>query len=327
MKAKHLLFLLSIALSLPLTAQEDDMYFVPSKKQKNEQETVRNTETAIASSATTPVAATGSSRDVDEYNRRGKQQQIVLTDTLGMQWALQTDENGQSIWVPLENEQAAQDSDVAAQSYEYDDDFSYTQRLGRFHSVYTPYYSWYDPWFDPWYDPWYTSPWYRSSWYYGPHYGWGYGWNYGWGWGYGPGWYGPGFYPHYYYPVYVPSGGRGSSFGHSRGGAMAAGSRGSGVSNSRSNYSSRNTGVRTSRSSGRVGTSSRNAGSRNSNVNRSTTSSSRNYQSASPSRSSSRSSGATFSSGSRGGGGFSGGGSRGGGGFSGGSRGGGGRGR
>ncbi len=285
MKAKHLLFLLSFTVALPLSGQEDDMYFIPSKKKQQAQQPDLNIEMSVASP----------SRDVDEYNRRGKQQ-VVFTDTLGMQWTLQTDENGQSIWMPIENEEVVQDTKPEMQAYG-EEDFSCTRRLGRFHSVYTPYYNYnscYDPWFDPFYDPWLTSPWYRTSWYYGPYYGPYYGW------GYGPGWYGPGFHPHYYHPVYVSGGRRGSSFGHVGGGALASGNRNSGVGTSRSGNVRRSTGVRSSSTARRAGTPSRSTG-----VSRSTSSSRSSQSVGTPSRSgSSRSSGATFSGGgSRGGGG------------------------
>ncbi len=211
---------------------QDDMYFISSKKSKATAETEQATEDAA--SQQTVRASTrrysqetdviGCDRDVDEYNRRGSRDaavddgEVIITDTLGMQWVLQRDANGESVWVPLEDAQEDRQYAEAEEddsSYDYDDDYYYTRRLARFCGYYSPWLAWYDPWYDYWYDPWYGwygyYPWYGYGWGYYPWHGW---------YGYG-GWYG--FHGGHY------RGGRyGGTFGHQGGGALASGSRQSG---------------------------------------------------------------------------------------------------
>jgi hypothetical protein len=186
MKMKKL-FLLTVISALPLTmmAQDDDMYFVPSKKNVAQE--------AASYGMPKNTYYAGSTMSVDDYNRRS--------------WTTVTpiDSTGNDI------------IDFSAVRGVYPDstyseaetaDFQLTRKMSRFDD-YTPseaywdgyrdgrwaspwyYSSWY--WNDPWYwkDPWYYgrygwySPWY-SPWYYGYYRPWHYGY-YGW---YGPRWYG-----------------------------------------------------------------------------------------------------------------------------------------
>lgn len=190
---KSLLLLAMCLVSIGTYAQDDDVYFVPSAKDRSSQS--NDTYTAPGRSTYSPIqgddnayassdwaAGRGNGgRDVDDYNRRGKNYKgSVLADTLTSQ---QLYDQG------------------------YDDgyeDGSYTARIVRFWSpragvcVSSPYYmDYYDLCYDPWYYG-YGSPW---SWGWSGYWGWGswYGWrpyySSWWGWG---GWYDPWYYGPYY---------------------------------------------------------------------------------------------------------------------------------
>lgn len=194
-------------------AQNDDVYFVPSKadKAKTRTESVApSTYTALPYSKDERDAnyddwADGRGNghwDVDRYNRRGQ----YADDSL----AIDSTES-----------MAERDGDYG--------DNSCTSLIVRFHSprvgvyVSSPYYlSFYDPWLDPWFfDSWYGFGWP------GTYYGWGWrpwGWGYyGWydpwypGWGWGPSW---GWAPHYHGPSYAWNAQRGP-----HGGFVAYGNR------------------------------------------------------------------------------------------------------
>ncbi len=176
------LLLLAACVSLPLQAQEDDVYFVPSKSKK---EVVRPAQSVASQSRVDMIERTEGSAprsngmDVDAYNRRYRP-----ADTLDVA----TEER--------------EEADASA----YAPSDSYTLRLVRFHSptvgvwVSSPYYAvvtdygvadvWLDPW-DVYYSPWYTSYWGWSSW------GWSscpsFWWSYNWGWN--PYW-------HHHYPIW-----------------------------------------------------------------------------------------------------------------------------
>ena len=202
-KKLFLLFVLAGAMPLTMMAQDDDLYFVPSKKK------VETTGSSVRNTAERPTYYAGSNRDIDEYNRRGKfrsSYQMIGTDSLGNDIIEFHEGTGiypdtvfvDSMW-------------MAKNGYnDFDNDFTYSRRMSRWDD----YYGWYDPWFYghwgwrplgyySWYDPWYYGPygWYSSwydTWYYG-YYGWGYpyGWGrYGWG------------YPYWHYPHYGWGGGK-----------------------------------------------------------------------------------------------------------------------
>ena len=184
------LILLTAVAALPLTmmAQDDDMYFVPSKEN-------------VAKEAKTygmpkNVYYSGSDRSVDEYNRRMRSRVEPI------------DSAGNDIIDFSAVRGVYPDSTLA-----YEHDYKYTKRLSRFEGYtstsdaywegyrdgrwsspwyYSSYYTWYDPWY--WNDPWYYgyygyySSWY-SPWYYRGYYR---PWRY-WGW-YGPRYYVRGYY-------------------------------------------------------------------------------------------------------------------------------------
>ena len=318
MKKLVLLSVLFGALPISMMAQ-DDLYFTPKKSDK----TVKSTP-KVENDA--PAYYSGSSRSVDEYNRRGKFGSYF--EKIG------TDSLGNDI---IEFHSSAEDvTDTLAVypgtkvEYDVDDDYYYSRRMSRFDDFYWydpwfrgPYYSWHSPWWYSrwgWYDPWYYGYGYNGwyGWYdwYDPYY---YSW-YGWGSPYRWGWYG-GW--HYSRPLYViNSGYRTGNTGSRRvdwGGTSSRINRSSSASrggNSRGFGHSRTYGTRGTTYSTRG-----NSDFGSSSVTRGTTySGSRGVSSGSSSRGSgsfssggSRSSGSFSSGGSRGGGGFSSGTSRGGG--------------
>lgn len=161
-------------------AAQDDLYFTPTKEYKQKVKEMGYGE---------PTYYCGSNRDVDEYNHHFRLDSYYqYIDSLGND-TIHFD--GTMGVYPDCNFR-----DSIGQKMDYDDDFVYSRRMGRFDD----FYGWYDPWFygyrSPWhyrlgwYDPWYYSwydPWYYG-WYSPYYYGWGYPYRY-YGWG---GWYGPG---------------------------------------------------------------------------------------------------------------------------------------
>ena len=186
MKKLILSALLFGAVSLGVMAQ-DDVYFTPSKS-------VKKSMSSYEVINDSPAPLSGSNRDVDEYNRRGKSSSYFKK--------IGTDSLGNDI---IEFHTSAEDiTDTLAVypgtkvEFSVEDDYKYSRRLSRFDDYY-----WYDPWlygyygFGPywryrytgfWYDPWFGyyggwyDPWYYGyygiydPWYYG-YYGWGYPYN------------------------------------------------------------------------------------------------------------------------------------------------------
>lgn len=173
------LMLLAAVGFMPATAQDDDVYFVPSKSSKTSQKDRSN---FSSQAERIPVEASNtydnlyemSDRDIDAYNRR-----YAVTDSID-----------------------------AADDYAADnEEGTYTRRLVRFHSptvgvyVSSPYYDvvadYY--WYDPWFSPWYYSPFYGPSyaWTWSP---WAYDWYWGWGWH--TWWHDPWYHHHHHHYWY-----------------------------------------------------------------------------------------------------------------------------
>lgn len=308
MKKRILLSVLLGAFVIPSIAQDDDMYFVPSKKN------VGNA--GAAYNAPSSTYHSGSSRSVDEYNRYGSSYEILPADTGDI--------------ISFSAVQGVYPDSVA--------DFTLTQQMARWDDYepstaywagysqgYNDSWGWHSPWFYssyyPWYDSWYWDPWYWDYGWYG-----GYGWYspYSWRWGYYNSW--------YYYPRYYGWGGgyahhdwgRGSHYGNyrsiahgnmaDRGRYYGGGSRGyaDGSRRTLGTYNNRNTGgSRTYSPSSTSGTRTRTSVNGNYSTPRSTGSRSYSSGSSSSSRSSS-SSGSSYSGGTRSSGGSFGGGGGGG---------------
>lgn len=173
---KKLAFLAVLLGSMPLSMMaQDDLYFSPSKSNK---------EARVSSSASD--YRSGCDRDVDEYNRHGKQ--------FGYYQMNGKDSVGNDI-IELYPADGSNPEVINGDStYQFsDNDFRYSRRMSRFDDFYwnDPYY--YDYWGSPWYYHWsYYDPWY-NPWYYGSHWGYYGRWHYPWHGGYG--W-------HHYYPYW-----------------------------------------------------------------------------------------------------------------------------
>lgn len=207
MLAKKLLLLTSLLVGgvIMTRAQgfyDDDIYYDPAKDTKAKQEMAAKAAQKAAQQAAQynydptlgghdyygadayQVAGT-STRDVDEYNRRGAY--------------------------------APADTTVADAK---GDDFTYTRRIEKYHNgdiiadindpelveyyyssqpdvniiINAPGYGWGSPWgynYYAWNSPWYWNSW---DWYWGPSWSWSWGWGPSWSWGWGPSW-GPGWGP------------------------------------------------------------------------------------------------------------------------------------
>lgn len=235
------------ALPLNMVAQDDDMYFVPTKENKAKE--------AKSYGMPSGTYYSGSSRSVDDYNRRLRSS-VMPIDSAG------NDIIDFSAVRGVYPDSAYEE--VAA------NDYRYTRKMTRFDG-YTPSEAYWDGyrdgrWSSPWrysswygwydYDPWYWDrPWYYSSWYSPWYHGYGYAyyhrpWHYGW---YGPRWYGGGHVTRTYTSRPIrkttyssgrtfgsPSGrstynsnrgfGSNRSFGSSSGSSFGGGSRGGGFS-------------------------------------------------------------------------------------------------
>ena len=170
---KWILLAAICSLPLQLMAQDDDMYFVPTKENVAKE--------AENYGMPKKTYYSGSNRSIDDYNGR-------LSSTV-----TPIDSTGQ---------------EVETEDYQYTrqlsrfDDYTPSQaywegyRDGRWLSPwYYGRYGWYSTWYDPWYDPWY----------YGGYYSWSSPWRYGW---YSSYYYRPWGYYSWYRPYYRYYGGR-----------------------------------------------------------------------------------------------------------------------
>ncbi len=181
MKRFFLLSVLAGILPLTAAAQDDDLYFTPKKGVDIE------IPAEMRSRVEPPTYYSGSDRDVDEYNRRGKLKsyyQKIGTDSLGND-IIEFRTGDGTYGVPSDTTAVYPGSGTY---YGDEDDYACTRRMGMYddyYGWYSPYYygywggpywagrfGWYDPWFDGWYDPWYYSSWYGWGYPYYHHYGW-----------------------------------------------------------------------------------------------------------------------------------------------------------
>ena len=174
MKKLILLTLVSV-FSLSMVAQDDDMYFVPTKENVSKE--------AKKYGMPQNTYYSGSNRSVDDYNRR-------------VQYIYPADSTGNDI-IDFSAVRGVYPDSAYAGSAE-SEDYTLTRRMSRFDD-YTPSQAYWDGyragrWSSPWYDSWYSwyDPWYYDSWWYwhDPFYysSWHYGWR----------------YPYYYYTWYTP---------------------------------------------------------------------------------------------------------------------------
>lgn len=247
---KHFALSLVALLSCSSVAiAQDDVYFVPSKKSAQHQNT-RNTISRVTQQETFEYDNWAehrySGRDIDDYNRRNAQKRQEQIDTL-------QNDSEQSMTARIVRFRSPRGVLVASPWYD-----TYYYDLAYYDPWFctwgwSSWYGYYDPWLSPWswsrwHSPWYYNGWYNPwSWSYGwysPYYYGGYG-HWGWGHWYGynnPWHYGWGSYPYWYEPtprnhtLYGQArgsntprqafGGRGNSFG-SRNAGGSYNSRGS----------------------------------------------------------------------------------------------------
>ena len=181
MNNKLLVSLILGALPLTMMAQDDDMYFVPTKKSAPKV-TVRK--------RPAPTFYSGSDRSVDEYNRRVRSTyEILPTDTTASDIIDYDGKPGVYPDSTMMTEDFALTREMSRwDGYEPEETYMEGYRDGRRDS-----WAWHSPWFYSSYYPWYDSYWYwNDPWYYG-RYGWYSGWY---------GWYDPWYYDYYYNPWY-----------------------------------------------------------------------------------------------------------------------------
>ena len=201
MKKLLLISLFAGVLPLSMTAQVDDLYFVPKKKSVEK----------VTDHYGMPkdVYYSGSNRSIDDYNRRTISHyepigaDSIMNDTISFiaEKGVYPDSIATEDFVITKKMSRFDDYDVTDNAafwagYEagrYDWGWHspwYYSRFGWYDYWYDPwYYRWYDPYYYSWYGGWYGS-WY-SSWYSPWHYSW-----------YGHNWYNVGYYD------WVGSGGR-----------------------------------------------------------------------------------------------------------------------
>jgi hypothetical protein len=171
MKKWFLLTIMLGAFAINGQAQDDDMYFVPTKSNVARERS--------SYGIPTDTYYSGSSRTVDEYNRRWNSSYEVL---------------------PADTGDIISFAGVEGIYPDSIGDFSLTQRMARWDG-YEPsasYWAGYNAgrydswgWHSPWYYSYYWDPWYWDSWYWDPwYYNYWNPWYGGWG----------GYYGRYYYP-------------------------------------------------------------------------------------------------------------------------------
>ena len=217
MKKWILLSALLGAMPLSMLAQDDDMYFVPTKAN------VAKTKASYGVPRDTYYS--GSNRSADEYNRRGSSYQVIAGDSLSDV----IDFSAVAGVYPDSTEEFGLTRQMQRwDGYEPSDAYAAGYTAGRRDS-----WGWHSPWYwssyYPWYDYWYYDPWYYS--YYGWYGGWYDPWYYGWGYPY--------YYRSWYYnPGYWGWGGGGSGYAHNypgtRNHGQTAGSAVRGFGNGRS---------------------------------------------------------------------------------------------
>ena len=188
MKKLMMFMLLLGALPLNMVAQDDDMYFVPTKENKAKE--------AKSYGMPTNTYYSGSSRNVDDYNRQV--------------WSSVTpiDSAGNDI-IDFSAVRGVYPDSISKDTAE---DYKYTRCMTRFDD-YTPSEAYWEGYRDGrWSSPWYYSNWYWwydydpwywvSPWYYGSYYS----------------WYSPWYYGRYGYrvPYWYYGGGRGGRYYASR---------------------------------------------------------------------------------------------------------------
>lgn len=151
MKRLVLLSIMVSALPLTILAQDDDMYFVPTKKnvQKSKDEYYRH------NSYYEPIANDSPGNDIIDFNNEIG----VYPDSLSEDFALTRQMSRWDGYTP---------SDAYWEGYDRGRSDGWSVSVWHSPWYYSSYYPWYDSY---WYDPWYYTPWswhvgYYDPWYY-----------------------------------------------------------------------------------------------------------------------------------------------------------------
>ena len=221
MKKLVLTMVMALGMSMLTNAQgfyDDDIYYSASKAKKEKQEQAQAAAEKIAAAnyvpnksqdfpgADTYVVSSGSTRDVDEYNRRGINHSVdslhgdSLYSNIPFAYTRQierfhnpdivngsNDETLQYLYYVSENEREKA-KEVTQVNIYVDSPWGWSS---------WPYYGYGWGWGPGWWNSWYYPSW-SFYWDWGPSWAWGPSWNWGWGpswsWGWGPGWnWGPGW--------------------------------------------------------------------------------------------------------------------------------------
>lgn len=201
MNRKSFIFAM-VALILPTIAimaqdDNDEMYFGRKSKndktvQSDKKQQTRRVVVEYEDDVTQPSNGeadyhTGTLRDVDEYNRRGRRTSVADTNTAVADTVVVTRKKQGSLY-----DLGYDDGYTRGYRDAEEDEFYYSTRLARFRGI-----RYYDPWYwdriayiyDPWYyDPWFWDPWYRPVYVGGwCSVGWGCTWGIGWSYAWHPG--------------------------------------------------------------------------------------------------------------------------------------------
>ena len=205
----------TIPAAINLQAQDDDIYFSKKADKKAKHEAIYATTAADEWSTNA-----NSDWDLDDYNRRGKEDASTLvSDVMGDGndvpfYYNVIDEKGDTVLVPG-NKKMLKNADISGYKVVRDtvvlvEQYRFSDLICRFHNPFFSFYR-YSPWYDvAYYDPFYWDYCYYDPWWYvTPSFGFRWGsWYTGWSFGYYSGWYG-GWYspfycpnPHYYHYCY-----------------------------------------------------------------------------------------------------------------------------
>lgn len=255
MKRVNLILMLLAMAAATVTAQTDDMYFVP-KKVKKVPALRWDAAPRWEANDDRPAYYVGSNRDVDEYNRRrGFRSSYTTLANDSLHNDVIDFAAGNGVYpdsLGLDTTVTSHRKNFAASDYDDADDYRYCRRMQRFDGFYDPWFygysTFYGPyygagWYNPWYDPWM----YGYCGWYGP---WRYGY-YGYGWPYYSSWYWGGWgYPyywgsHYYWgaPVVAYHRGHTGTLGYYDRSNYAGGSRRGNRGKGSSRYSSSDNGT------------------------------------------------------------------------------------
>lgn len=189
---KKWMFLSLIIAAMPVSMMaQDDMYFASSKQKDTPQRTTNSRDNTYYS---------GSSRSVDDYNRRFMSSYEVLP----------ADTGDIITFAPVEGTypDSVGDFQMTRKMQRWDDYVPSTAYWEGYSQGRRDAYGWYSPWYYssyyPWYDSWYYDPWYYD-WYRPWHYSYSWGWHYPY---YHYGYYGLGYSYYRPYVVSYRSGGR-----------------------------------------------------------------------------------------------------------------------